>query len=321
MITLSKIAKIAHVSVSTVSKAFSMSSEVSEHTRELIFNVARENNCFREYFNAKYPKYVVAIVCPEFDSTYYSSTLSLIQSSLAGYNCDITVASANFSQETERELLEYYSKYTTVDAIINYGKLSEKTVKSEIPIVNMLKSDDGRNFVCHDYTQALREAIDHLSKQGAENIGFISENYTCSKLEMFKNVMSENFKEADEKFISIVPQRFEEGGYAGMEMLFKNGNIPDAVICGYDDMAIGAMRCVMNHGLNIPHDIMIMGMNDISLSAYIEPPLSTISLKNEITCKAATDMLIARLNGEDYPDYVTVECEFKPRKSTERSRK
>ena len=82
----------------------------------MIFEAARENHCFRQYFNAKYPKYVVAIVCPEFDSTYYSSTLSLLQKNLSNHNCEITVASTNFSKETERELLEYYSKYTAVDA-------------------------------------------------------------------------------------------------------------------------------------------------------------------------------------------------------------
>ena len=50
MITLSKLASLAHVSVSTASKAFSMSSEVSEQTREHIFRVAREQGCFKKIF-------------------------------------------------------------------------------------------------------------------------------------------------------------------------------------------------------------------------------------------------------------------------------
>ncbi len=318
MITLSKIAKLCHISVSTVSKAFSMSNEVNEQTREMIFDVARENNCFREYFNAKYPKYVVAIVCPEFQSTYYSSTLSLIQQNLEKHNCEITVASTNFSADTERELLEYYSKYTTVDAIINYGTITEKTIKSEIPIINMGKSDDERNYISHDYVDALDNAIKHFIKNGAEKIGFISEKRTVKKLEQFCASMEKNGINFDTKYLAITEERFEKGGYVGMETLFVRGDLPDAVICGYDDMAIGAMRCIFDKGLKVPDDIMVMGMNDISISDYTEPPLSSISLKNDLTCKAATDMLIARLTGESYPDYKVIECELKLRKSTQK---
>ena len=79
MMTLSKIAALAHVSVPTVSKAFSMSSEVNEQTREIIFDIAKKHGCFRKYYNAKYPKHVIAVICPEFKSRYYSRVLSLLQ--------------------------------------------------------------------------------------------------------------------------------------------------------------------------------------------------------------------------------------------------
>ena len=72
MITLSKIAKLAHVSVSTASKAFSMSNEVNPETREMIFKIAKEYGCFKKFYNAKYPKLVFAIICPEFKSRFYS---------------------------------------------------------------------------------------------------------------------------------------------------------------------------------------------------------------------------------------------------------
>ena len=318
MITLSKLAKLCHVSLSTVSKAFSMSAEVNEQTREMIFETARQNNCFRAFFNAKYPKYVVAIVCPEFDSTYYASTLTLLQSYLSAYNCEITVASTNFSKETEKELLDYYSKYTTVDAIINYGLLTEKSIHSEIPIINMCVSDSNTNYICHDYTEALHQAIEHLVENGADKIGFISEKHTIKKLKHFYDALKAKSLEINETYVAVTTERFEKGGYLAMQKLIDGKELPDAVICGYDDMAIGAMRCAFDNGLKIPDDIMVMGMNDISVSTYIQPTLSTIDLKNEETCKAATDMLIARLNGDYYPDNVVIECQLKLRETTNR---
>ena len=68
--TLSRLAKLAHVSVSTASKAFSMSREVNEQTRQMIFAVARREGCFKQFFSARYPKFVIAILCPELDSLY-----------------------------------------------------------------------------------------------------------------------------------------------------------------------------------------------------------------------------------------------------------
>lgn len=70
--TLSKLAKLANVAVSTASKAFSMSGDINEQTREEIFRIARENGCFKKFFNAKYPKFVAAVICPEVNSRHYS---------------------------------------------------------------------------------------------------------------------------------------------------------------------------------------------------------------------------------------------------------
>ncbi len=83
MITLSTIAKKAHVSVSTVSKAFSMNSEVNDETREKnFFQISKDYGCFKKYYKAKYPRNVIAMICPEFSSRFYSHALSNIQERL-----------------------------------------------------------------------------------------------------------------------------------------------------------------------------------------------------------------------------------------------
>ena len=66
--TIQKLAKLAGVSAGTVSKAFSGSSEIPEKTRNHIFEVAKQNNCFEKYYKIKYSKKVVAVICPEVKS-------------------------------------------------------------------------------------------------------------------------------------------------------------------------------------------------------------------------------------------------------------
>ena len=137
MITLSKIAQLAHVSVSTASKAFSMSAEVSEQTRNEIFRIAKEYGCFKKFYNAKYPKYVIAVICPEFHGEYYSGMVANLQTCLGELGCEVCVASTNFSGSTEHELLEYYHHYSNVDGIILIGGKNLLSSTYEIPLVSV----------------------------------------------------------------------------------------------------------------------------------------------------------------------------------------
>jgi LacI family transcriptional regulator len=68
----------------------------------------------------------------------------------------------------------------------------------------------------------------------------------------------------------------EEGGYSAMKKLLTLPEPPTAVFAGNDSMAIGAIKAVYEAGLNVPNDISIVGFDDIEISKYINPPLTTI---------------------------------------------
>ena len=150
MITLTKLAKLANVSVSTASKAFSGSSEVNDETRDLIFKVAKENGCFKRFYNVKYPKLVIAVIAPEFESRYYTRYLSILQGVLAEKNCEICVSTTDFSAERENELIDYYYCHSNVDGIIVIASISQTRFddKYEIPVVymgNVISEDNTKN--------------------------------------------------------------------------------------------------------------------------------------------------------------------------------
>lgn len=293
MATLSKIAKLAHVSVSTVSKAFSMSKEVSDETRELIFNIAKENGCFKKYYKAKYPKFVVAVICPEFESRYYAIHISLIEKYLAECDCDICVASTCFSRQKEHELISYYSEYASVDAIIVIGN-KHKDYDTDIPIL----------YTENEHREASRNGLEHaityFLNRGVSKIGFIGETHTVTKYDDFNNLLLENGISSDDKYISITEERFEKGGYIAMQKLFDNGNVPRAVICAYDYMAIGAIRCVFDNGLRVPDDVAVVGFDDIPESEFLNPPLASIATGTDALCKNITEKLICILTGKKY---------------------
>ncbi len=319
MITLSKIAALAHVSVPTVSKAFSMSSEVNEQTREIIFDIAKKHGCFRKYYNAKYPKHVIAVICPEFKSRYYAGLLSLIQEKFFELNCEVSVASTEFSTATEEALFEYYSKYAAVDGIIMIDGSAELDSNIDIPVgaINSSRLKNTSITVKMQYSEVLSEALDYFIENGAEKIGFIGEAKTAKKATLFEELLTEKTGKCDKKYISISGERFEKGGYEAMQSLIDADCVPRAVICAYDQVAIGAISCITENGLKVPEDVAVIGYNDIPEAEYLNPPLASMDTNVEEAVEKLAEALIKGLNGEPVRERVQLKASLRLRKSAQ----
>lgn len=318
MITLSKLAKLCHLSVSTVSKAFSMSEEVNEQTREEVFRVAKEYGCFKKYYKAKYPKTVIAVICPEFQSRFYSDALTALQQHLSGFNCDICVASTDFSPEKRQDLLRYYNRYTTVDGIIYIGSYTDPEEDMELPIAVVGEVNAGKVdiHIPTDYQTALQDAVAYFKEKDA-SIGFIGDHYTNSKLLRLQKLAAEAGVPMAQEHICVSQQRFEAGGYEAMAQLLKQSTLPRAIICGYDYLAMGAIRCLCDHGLSVPEDMAVLGMDNIHESAFLNPPLSSIDLRIHESCRLAAEALMAKLMGGEYSANQTLHSQLYLRRSTE----
>ncbi len=317
MITLSKIAKLANVSVSTASKAFSGSSEVHEETRQLVFDIAKQYGCFKKYFNSKYPKYVIAVICPEFVSSHYSTYLSVLQEKLTSRNCEICVATTSFSNQTERELIDYYYRYSNVDGVVVIGAHDDYAQCDELPMVFINSSHAPSYGVCisTDIEPPIQEAIEYAYQNGVRSFGYVGEMRTDAKLKATRRFLEAKGITLAEADIAVVDERFEQGGYRAMERLFSNRQMPPrAVICAYDNMAIGAMKCIHDHGLSVPDDVAVLGMDDIRTAAYLDPPLSSVSANVEETCVLAADAMHRLLGGEEVRKQYKVMSEFSLRR-------
>ena len=84
-----------------------------------------------------------------------------------------------------------------------------------------------------------------------------------------------------------------------MKQLLSLEKPPTAVLTGYDQIAIGAMRCIWDYGLKIPDDISIIGRNDISEAAYLNIPLTSISTYNEDYCQIVVEAIFEKIKLKD----------------------
>ena len=317
MITLTKIAKLANVSVSTASKAFSMSPDISEETRANIFKIAKEHGVFKKFYNAKYPRLVIAIVCPEFNNDLYANMLSDLQTRLEERECDVCVAATHFSEEREREILAYYSKYTEVDAILTIHKSTRIEDNFVIPCVDIFPRFRDPNCPTIISNQAgMKAAIEHFKEKNVESIGFITESRLLGKLHKFKGFMNEIYGGYDDDYIVLINDLFEKGGYYAAEELVQRKKVPKVLFCETDSLAMGAMRALMERGYKIPDDIAIVGFNNSPKMKYLTPSLSSIDFSYEKIIDAGVNTVIHLLLGKEYTDFIEFDSEFVPRESS-----
>jgi len=109
-----------------------------------------------------------------------------------------------------------------------------------------------------------------------------------------------------------------DSGYELTRMLLDETPMPTAIFACNDLMAIGAMRAIQERGLRIPQDISVVGFDDITLSRYIPPPLTTIAQPKYKMGQLALQLLLERINEKKLPTrFPVLECELIVRASTQ----
>lgn len=300
---LETLAQLAGVSVGTVSKAFSGSGEISEKTRERIFTIARENGCFDKYNKNRFSKKVIAVLCPEVTSAYYTAILSLLEKEITAHGGICLVSVTSFLPEREKELFDYYASYCRADGVILVNQCARINNVVRTPAVSLMcntRASQSCNIdrIDSDMSDSIHEAVAYLKFLGAERIGFVGEKKTSSKLTLFKKAMLAEHLNIDEHFIYISEHRFEKAGEDCANAWLAADILPQAVLAAYDYIAIGFIQRLKTVGLSVPQELSVIGMDDIPLAAYFDPPLSSIRSNTDEACRMAVELILKKIDNQ-----------------------
>ncbi len=297
--TMKDLAKLAGVSVATVSKAFRGGEDISQQTRERIFKIAREYGCYGKFHKGKYHKKVIVVICPEMASSYYTRFVEVLRGLIEQAQYIPVISADGFNEEKQRELIEYYASYMGVDGIIVFGLKSELKKGYDTPIVSLFHSDDSSvDFVGVNFRQAMMDALKVLVDYGHEHIGFVGEPLASVKANCFKSALQKLGK--DSSHVVVSQKRFEKAGEDGVKQLFTEDQQITALVCAYDYIAFGAIKQLKRQGLRVPEDVSVIGMDNISISQYTETTLSSIGGSPEEVCCIAWDLLQKKLKNPYY---------------------
>jgi len=296
---LAKLAQLTNVSVSTVSKAFSDSPEISAQTRELIFNAAKEHGCFDKYYKPVYSKKVIAVICPEMLGIHYTQMATFLSEKISSRKGTMLLSIDEFSGEKNQELIDYYTKFCRADGIIVIEPSAVIKNNTDIPVVQIGADNESKNVDCVNVVinEAMESAFDYLLKNDYKKIGFVGEKYAQPEFEYF-NSTAEKFKvNISPKHISVGNMRFYDAGYYGMEQFIKNKDIPQVIFAAYSHIAVGILQRLKEEKLSVPHDVSVICMDDISSVPYSDIKLSSIKMHLDEVCDTALDLLYQKIEG------------------------
>ncbi len=309
MATIKDIAKLAGVSAATVSRVlnYDASLSVTDQTKKRIFEAAEELS-YQKKSAHKFGGHKIAIVHwyteqEELNDLYYLSIRLGIEQRCKELNMNADVYFFD-------NINEIASK--DVDGIIAVGKFSYSQVKElakvnqHVVFVDYSPDQDHFDAVIVDFERATYKVIDYFLETGHQEIGFIGgREIAKGEKEVIPDLRERTFcsymKElglfqSDYVYVDIFSV---DNGYKLMKKAIEElgERLPSAFFISSDVMAIGSLRALHEANISVPERVSIIGINDMSISKYVYPSLSTVKVFTEEMGEAAVDTLLERLDG------------------------
>lgn len=279
MTTLLDVAKRAGVSITTASYVLNDTGNIGDATRKRVLEAAEELNYHPNAFARHLKKrktHTIGVFISGFGGSFYEEILEGIHKVILDTDYELLVCPA--SRSTRRMLL-----HRQVDgAIVFDAKIPDepllKLASRKFPIVVLdraLQSDFMLSLLL-DNPQGVREAFAHLYQQGFRKMSFVA-----GATDSFDSAerMATFLAEAQQHNLNVPVYQgnfTEESGYETARTIIQSSDLPQAVFCANDQMAIGFLRAMREYHLRAPDDIAIVGFDDIPLARYMQPTLSTI---------------------------------------------
>ena len=330
-ITLEDIARQAGVSVSTASRALKNHPSISAETRQQIIAVARELKYLpvmeRMAEEAVRPK-AIAMLAADIHNPYHNSIVQGMEDA-AGYdNTNLVLMTTRNDPAREEQVVRRLATGHFDGVVMLHSCLSEEAMlgiqaQRPIPMVifNYTIPHSHIGCVMPDTQAAAYRAANYLISLGHRRIAYVGAAHRTSEMRM--NGVQQALADAG---IPHVPELFiskrlavdEERGKLAMQELLALESRPTAIITMNDLTAIGAMSVIQHHGLRIPQDISIIGFDDIPVSAYLFPALTTVAIPAYRMGQLAIQLIRRIQGGENMLDTepIGLECPLVVREST-----
>jgi len=314
-VTLKDIAKALRLSTSTVSRALHDSYEISEDTKKIVLDYAKQIN-YRPNPIALSLKEKrsrsIGIVVSEIANSFFSQAINGIESVAHAKGYNAIISQSYESYEKEISSLQFLASRSVDGCLISVTTETNDTShildlhNKGMHFVSFDRIVEGlpSHKVYCDNFQGSYNAIIHLLKNGYRRIAFLSNS---SQLSISKERLAGYKKAMDDFHIPYDENLFRQCTHGGMiyeevenamKELFKMKKKPDAIFSSSDKITISCLRYCKQKRLKIPKDLAIIGFSNMEITDLLNPSLSVIKQPAFEIGKTAAELLIKMIESK-----------------------
>lgn len=310
-VTLNHVAREAGVSPSTVSRVINGTAQVAPEKHkavlEAIQRLGYSPNVLAKGL-AQGKSLSIGVVTQEISSPFYGEILKGIEQGLDGSPYHPIFASGHWRADREKEALRVLSGRRVDAMIVLDGLVPERELillAKSMPIIVIGRRIKGMERHCLDidHTQGAYMGTRHLIELGHSRIAHISgplhNKAAHDRYQGYKKAVQEAGLQLDLDL--VVEGNFtEQSGVLAMDALFSKTRNFTAIIGANDQMAFGAKLALYRRGIRVPHDISLVGFDDLPGCSYITPPLTTVRFPTLEFGREAARVILLMLENRPY---------------------
>lgn len=315
--TLHDVAAVVGVSPRTVSRVVNDQGGFSEATRDRVMTAVRElryrpNVMARGLITRR--SNTVAFIAPVLNDPFFPEVAEGVQRAAAGVGLTMLFALSNNDADTQTDVLSRLEAHAP-DGVIIFP--TRRIIDHLVPHLDrgmrmvIIDSEiDHPNATCvvSDLRSGTHEAVGQLLQRGCRQLAMISSTLSEDALQRRESGFRESVPDTMQTIVHPVDPTFEGGRLAVAELLELHPQI-DGIFAYNDVVAIGAIQALQAAGRSVPHDVAVVGCDDIAMGTVVSPSLTTIAIDGDRLGSEAVRALVALVEDDpiDSPRVLPVE--------------
>ncbi|SMQ59329.1 LacI family DNA-binding transcriptional regulator [Agreia sp. VKM Ac-1783] len=312
-ITLHDVARLAGVSIKTVSNVINDYPHIRPATREKV-EAAIDELGYQPNLSARSLRSgrsgVISLLIPDLRNAYFAELADAVMRAARAKGLSVIIEQMPGGKKEELEILRG-PRMQLVDGILYsvlaLGEEDAHHLDNSMPMV--LLGDrifhGPKDHVTMQNTEGSRAATEHLLSLGRRRVAALGAHpgevvgSAGLRLDGYRQALAERGVEYDPALVIPVMSWHRQDGAEAMRAFLAEGVAFDGLVGFNDSMALGAMRVMQEAGLQIPGDVAVIGFDDIDETRYSIPSLSTIDPSKDQIAETAVDLLLERIENPD----------------------
>lgn len=313
MATIKDVAQLAKVSVATVSRVINNANNVSNIKREIVKTAMEKLNYYPDA-NARalsqQNSNTIGIVVADVSDPFFGAMVSTVEKVAYRTGHFLLIGNGYHNEQQEYNAITQLIEHRCSSLVVHAKILPDSTLArlmQQVPgmvLINRIVKGFEKRCIALDDRYGSYLAVKHLIQHGHTKIGYLCSNHNISdssdRLQGYKDALLEHNIDINDNLIAISSPNETGGEQAMMVLLERNCQIT-AIACYNDSMAAGAMSVLYDNDIKIPTEVSIIGFDDLLLSRYLHPKLTTIRYPLQTMAEQAAELALIIAEGKEPP--------------------